>query len=696
MGKKQNKTGRAIALLAIFLGGAGALFAIVTPAWAAVLSLAPHHDIVLTLTPATHHLSARDTVTLDGSGTLTFYLSDLFVLEGVRLDGTGVAVQRSGDAIRIRSGGNARHTVEFRYQGRLPAITIDALNGFALSPQGGYLSEGWFPRASDAPFTYDVSVSTPLPNKAVAPGTIIHETQSGGRYRATFRTSVPTRTLTVFTGPYQIAEKQLAIARAEKTAPSGKKPVQSDIALRTYFTPQIAPLAGDYLDFTARYIQRYVRQIGPYPFTGFDIVSGPLPVGLGFSGLTYIGTDVLKLPFIRYTSLGHEILHNWWGNAVGVDYAHGNWAEGLTTFMADYAFASERSANGARDMRLEWLRNYAALPKGRDRPAVDFVAKNHDASQIVGYDKVAFFFVMLRAQIGNKAFDRAIRLFWRDNRFKTARWADLQSAFERASGQKLAYFFDQWLHRAGAPSFVIDAPYVRKESNGYRVSFVLRQGGTPYRVRLPVVVATKDGAHRFTVTANRDGERFALDVPSQPTSLAIDPNFEVFRRLSPGEATPILRDVTLSPHSEALVVGTAPDLITQARALGAALLGPDAPIRSAAPYAASGVLPAVPLVLIGALSEITPFIETLGIPPLPPRYARKGAAWAWATRAPGGQPIVVVSARSAQALGEIVRALPHYRRRGYVVFDGARVIETGNWPVKPGAHKVLLAPPAKG
>lgn len=655
-----------------------------------------HHDITLALNPATHHLSARDIVTLDGSGTLSFYLSDLFVLEGVRLDGASTAVQRDGDVIRIRSVGNARHTVEFRYQGRLPAITIDALNGFALSPQGGYLSEGWFPRASNAPFTYDVSVNIPLPNKAVAPGTIAHETQSDGRYRATFRVTVPTRTLTVFTGPYQIAEKQLAITHPETAPPSGEKTTRRKITLRTYFAPQIAPLAGDYLDFTARYIQRYVRQIGSYPFHGFDIVSGPLPVGLGFSGLTYIGTDVLKLPFIRYTSLGHEILHNWWGNAVGVDYVHGNWAEGLTTFMADYAFAAERSPDGARDMRLEWLRNYAALPRGRDRPAVDFIAKNHDASQVVGYDKVAFFFVMLRAQIGKKTFERAIRLFWKANRFKTARWADLQSAFERASGQKLGFFFSQWLRRAGAPSFAIDTPDVRKESGGYRVSFVLRQGGTPYRVQLPIVVATKDGAHRFTVTANRDGERFTLDVPSQPTSLAIDPNFEVFRRLSPGEATPILRDVTLSPHSESLVIGNAPALITQARALGAALLGPDAPIRSAAPYAASGSLPTVPLVLIGTLSKIAPFIENLGVPPLPIRYARKGTAWAWATRGPRGQPVVVVSARSVQALGKIVRALPHYRRRGYIVFEGAHAIESGNWPVKPGAHKVLLAPPAKG
>ena len=36
------------------------------------------------------------------------------------------------------------------------------------------------------------------------------------------------------------------------------------------------------------------------------------------------GFAVLRLPFIPYTSLPHEILHNWWGNGVWVDYAGGN------------------------------------------------------------------------------------------------------------------------------------------------------------------------------------------------------------------------------------------------------------------------------------------------------------------------------------------------------------------------------------
>ena len=80
--------------------------------------------------------------------------------------------------------------------------------------------------------------------------------------------------------------------------------------------------------------------------------------------LTYLGIDVLRLPFIRATSLGHEVLHNWWGNGVYPDWQSGNWSEGLTTFLADYAYKEEESEAAAREMRIGWLRDYAAVPPG--------------------------------------------------------------------------------------------------------------------------------------------------------------------------------------------------------------------------------------------------------------------------------------------------------------------------------------------
>jgi len=51
---------------------------------------------------------------------------------------------------------------------------------------------------------------------------------------------------------------------------------------------------------------------------------------------------VVRLPFIPETSLGHEILHQWFGNLVYIDYAKGNWAEGLTTYLQTISMKREK------------------------------------------------------------------------------------------------------------------------------------------------------------------------------------------------------------------------------------------------------------------------------------------------------------------------------------------------------------------
>src|SRR4030095_15345933 len=133
-------------------------------------------------------------------------------------------------------------------------------------------------------------------------------------------------------------------------------------------------------------------------------------------------------------------------------YAGGNWAEGLTTFMADYAYKEGESPEAARDMRLSWLRDLAALPAGEQSSLAAFRSRAHGADAVVGYGKSAMLFFMLRDTIGEEVFTRGIRRFWDEKRFKTASWNDLRAAFEQASGRKLGAFFEQWLTRPGAPA----------------------------------------------------------------------------------------------------------------------------------------------------------------------------------------------------------------------------------------------------
>ena len=60
---------------------------------------------------------------------------------------------------------------------------------------------------------------------------------------------------------------------------------------------------------------------------------------------------------------------------------------------------------------------------------------------------------MLRYELGDELFWRAIRRYCEVNQFRTVETADLRIAIEEATGQGLNWFFDQWLHHGGHPEF---------------------------------------------------------------------------------------------------------------------------------------------------------------------------------------------------------------------------------------------------
>ena len=64
----------------------------------------------------------------------------------------------------------------------------------------------------------------------------------------------------------------------------------------------------------------YNKLIGPYPYSKFF---GREFLGdqHGMPSFTLLGPKVVRFPFILHSSYPHEILHNYWGNGVFVDYS---------------------------------------------------------------------------------------------------------------------------------------------------------------------------------------------------------------------------------------------------------------------------------------------------------------------------------------------------------------------------------------
>jgi aminopeptidase N len=631
-------------------------------------------DLAVRIEPERRELHARGTLIVDEEAT-EIALARQFDVAAVAVDGRpadAAGAVRDGRRIwRLPAAERARR-VEIEWRGTLAALDASISHRQTLrqaqptaDPRGSFLpaSTLWHPSIARGFALYRVAIDLPAGQKGLVPGRLLGEAESGGRYRAQFELPHPSEGVDLIAGPYRVERRDMRTGGGRR------------VHLRTYFHPQIADLADGYLDAVKGYIDRYDAAIGEYPFSEFSVVSSPTPTGFGMPTLTYLGVDVLRLPFIRATSLGHEVLHNWWGNGVHPDYARGNWSEGLTTFMADYAYKERESAAAGRAMRLEWLRDFASLPPGEDRPLDAFTARVHGASQIIGYNKAAMVFFMLRDYIGAEAFHAGLRRFWIEHRFKVASWTDLQRAFESTHGASLEPFFAQWLTRAGAPRLAIAAAEATRRGAGYRIRVALEQGSPPYRLRVPLGVrtASRDIAHMVDL---EDAHRsFTIDVDERPLAVTLDPDLRLFRRLAADEAPPILRGLIVDPATALVVVS--PALAGAAQSLAARLL--DHPPRL---HAADQPPATTPLLIIGLRADIDAWLARTRMAPRPPQ-AQKGDAQVWMAGREKGGAVGLVSVRDAAALVALERPLPHYGRQSWLVLEGGRVIERGTWPVKP-------------
>ena len=637
-------------------------------------------DLDVTLDPQSRRF--RAVAQLTAPGEFRFTLHDTLTVQAAFIDGQPAAVDAAhhhGTFREWRIAAPQGAALRIEYGGTLPALdrALDHRGVLGAMPPmaaeaGSFLhsGSGWYPRPA-AFFSYRVRLSLPGDQRGLVAGRLAAEELPHGdnqRYTATFEFAQSADGIDLMAGPYVVREKLVPRRGAEP------------LRLRTYFYHNLDQLAEDYLEDSRRYIELYSEKIGAYPFTGFSVVASPLPTGFGMPTLTYIGAEVLKLPFIRATSLGHEVLHNWWGNGVYADYEQGNWSEGLTTFMADYSYKERDSAAAARETRLGWLRDFAAVPAGSHQPLSAFRSRAHGAEAAVGYGKAAMVFFMLRDTIGEDAFHRGIRLFWAQHQFKVASWDDLRAAFEQAAGRSLQTFFEQWLQRTGGPALNIAQARAQTVDGKTKLALTLTQTAPPYALRVPVEIVTANRSETRWVDLDRERQVATLELDALPEGVRLDPELRLWRVLDREQLPPILRQWIIARAPRLAIVSNDEGLKLAAKTLAQSFFEVPAKMVSPAEIRDGNE----PTLIVGLQRDVDAALSKLGLALRPAILTGRGSAQVWTVLSEnGGAPIAVISARDAPALTALLRPLPHYGAQSYLIFDGSRAIERGIWPA-PG------------
>lgn len=311
------------------------------------------------------------------------------------------------------------------------------------------------------------------------------------------------------------------------------------IEIWAFFFSENIGLAKRYIEFTKKYLQFYEDLIGRYPFKRFSIVENVLPTGYSMPTFTLLGSSVIKLPFIAETSLGHEILHQWFGNSVYIDYDSGNWAEGLTTYLADHLYKEQ--AGKGWEYRKQILIDYKSyMREDRDMPLKHFRGGTDRPSRAAVYGKTAMVFHMLKMIVGEKAFFRSLKDFIEDNRFKRASWDDIKESFSKMYVNDLDGFFRQWTEEEGLPELTLHGVELRQIGSEFKLHFHLDQEGGPFQLDLPLTIYFKDSVLTDSIFIDYGENSFDLVFQNRPYKIVLDELYDVARGLQREEFPPVI------------------------------------------------------------------------------------------------------------------------------------------------------------
>jgi aminopeptidase N len=537
---------RLIAALAATLVAASAV--------AADLATPPHYRIDAKLEPTTRTLEVDAVLRLPpayAGRRVEFLLARTFQITSAtpaakRLEvgsaagfvGINGSSPRSSDAARA-----SRYSVQLasgqrelrvRYRGRVDfgfeTPTQEYARGFAetagvVSSKGVYLagSSLWYPFLGTVLVTAEISARAPAGWQLVSPGS----GQAGGSEGAAHWVSEqPLDELHIVGGP---------LTRYARAA--------GQVTAEVYLRKPDEALAGKYLEATVRNLAMYRELIGPYPYDKFALVENFWETGYGMPSFTLLGPEIIRFPFILTSSYPHELLHNWWGNGVFVDFATGNWSEGLTAYLADHLY-KEQAGQGA-EYRRDTLKQYRDYVRtARDFPLVEFRSRSSPTTEAVGYGKALMAFHMLRRKLGDAAFTRGLQKFYREQAGKRASFTDLALALD-SPGSDAPAFMKEWTTRAGAPELRVENLRVTPVDEGARITgeLVQVQRVEPFRLDVPVVLRLRDGVRALTVQSSARRTPFTFNERTRPISLEVDPEFDLFRLLDARETAPSLGQI---------------------------------------------------------------------------------------------------------------------------------------------------------
>jgi hypothetical protein len=502
------------------------------------------YQINVELLPQSHKLTARATVkvtALEDLNVATFQLNNaLRITKLTDANGKPLTPERNTQDSTVRfslnSGiaKNASTTFTFEYEGTLESADDSPVQGLKLAyvgPDTSYLlySGLWFPVAGYGVnrFTATIGVTVPSHMVAVGSGKELSAAEAAATTKKpaaepsnslansktfTFTWDKPSFPGTIIAGTFQEFKSD-----------------EAGLDLHVFFKPNHQDLGAEYASTAVKAFTYFVTQYGVAPSTRLKIVEIPddtVPSAYAPEIAALSSRAITEK--INYRLLANTIAHQWWGVSVSPASKDDWW---LTDGFSRYSEARyvESAAGEAgleemiKDMSVGALA-YDSVPLS-SADKLDYFSPEF---QSLVTDKGAMILHMLRGVVGEKKYLELMRDFATKYAGKSASTEDFRELSEKVYGEKLTWFYSQWMDSTSAPEFKVKYTCYRLGNNkGFRIVGAITQDLDLFRMPVELKIDTDGRTEEKRIEVVGTDSPFSVETFGRPRRISIDPGNRV-------------------------------------------------------------------------------------------------------------------------------------------------------------------------
>src|SRR5271169_3373855 len=423
---------------------------------------------------------------------------------------------------------DASTTLTFEYEGQLESADNSPVPGLRLAYIGDdtsylFYAGRWFPVSGYGlnRFTSTISVSVPAHMLAIGSGQVtITDKPASKKPNASV---LPTKTFTfVSTKPSFPGTIVAGVFQEYKSDEAG-------MDLHVFFKPTHQSLAPTYTTTAVQEFTYFLTLYGLPPSQKLNVVELPgdtLPYLWAPEIAGLAGSSITEKT--NYRLLADAIAHQWWGVSVSPASKDDWWlSDGFSRYSEARYVESAAGAGGleemVKDMSVGALA-YDSVPLS-SADKLDYFSPEF---QSLVTDKGAMILHMLRWVVGEKNYLKLMRDFAAKYAGKSASTDDFRELSEKVYGEKLTWFYSQWMDSTSAPEFKSKYTVYRLGTNkGFRIVGAITQDLDLFRMPVNLRIDTDGRTEEKRIEVVGTDSPFSVETFGRPRRISIDPEHRV-------------------------------------------------------------------------------------------------------------------------------------------------------------------------